>query len=329
MTLTSLLRYLLVAALLLLAGCGSEATNDGDASAAAEQDLRIVYVTHGQAADPFWSVVQNGARQAAEELGGVTVEYQSPDSFDMVVMGQLIDAAVASNPDGLVVSIPDRDALRRPIQQAMKAGIPVISINSGFEASKKFGVMTHVGQAPYEAGYAGGKRLAEAGVRKVICVNHTVGNIALDRRCEGLSDAMEEAGGTSNVLAAQVGDPTESQQRIQAQLSSDPEIDGLLALGPSMTKPALRALRETESHDQVTMATFDLSPRILREIKEGRIRFAIDQQPYMQGYLPVVLMNLHHQNSSAYPDDVVRTGPAFVTKDNVDELMKLSEKGLR
>lgn len=329
MTLTSPLQCLLVAALLLLAGCSSETTNDGTASDAPEQDLRIVYVTHGQAADPFWSVVQNGARRAAEELDGVTIEYQAPDSFDMVVMGQLIDAAVASNPDGLVVSIPDRDALRRPIQNAMKAGIPVISINSGYEASKEIGVMTHVGQAPYGAGYDGGKRLAEAGVRNVLCVNHTVGNVALDRRCEGLADAMKEAGGTSKVLAAEVGDPTESQQRIQAQLSSDPEIDGLLALGPSMTQPALRALQETGAHDRVTMATFDLSPRILQEIKEGRIRFAIDQQPYMQGYMPVLLMNLHHQNSSAYPDDVMHTGPAFVTKENVDELMKLTERGLR
>lgn len=329
MNLTVPFRCLLVSALLLLVGCGSEATNSGTTSSAPEQDLRIVYVTHGQAADPFWSVVQNGARQAAEELEGVTIEYQAPDSFDMVVMGQLIDAAVASSPDGLVVSIADPDALRRPIQQAMKAGIQVISINSGFEASKELGVMTHVGQAPFDAGYAGGKHLAETGVRKVICVNHTVGNVALDRRCEGLADAMEEAGGSSKVLAAQVGDPTESQQRIQAQLSSDPEIDGLLALGPSTTKPSLRALRETESHDRVTMATFDLSPRILREIKEGRIRFAIDQQPYMQGYMPIVLMNLHHQNSSAYPDDVMRTGPAFVTEENVGELMKLTEKGLR
>ena len=320
---------LLVAVLVLLGGCSSETTDAGSSAPSPDESLRIVFVTHGQAADPFWSVVQNGAREAAGELEGVTIEYQSPDSYDMVVMGQLIDAAVASNPDGLVVSIPDRDALSRPIQNAMKAGIPVVSINSGYEASEELGVITHVGQAPYEAGYAGGERLAEAGVQKAICVNHTVGNVALDRRCEGLSDAMAEAGGSSKVLAAQVGDPTESQQRIQAQLSSNPEIDGLLALGPSTTKPSLRALQETESHDRVTMATFDLSPRILREIKEGRIRFAIDQQPYMQGYMPVVLMNLHHQNSSAYPDEVMRTGPAFVTKENVGELMTLTEKGLR
>lgn len=325
---STVIRGLLVAALLLVGGCSPGETGDRAEATSTEQDLRFIFVTHGQAADPFWSVVQNGARRAAEEVG-VTVEYQSPDSFDMVVMGQLIDAAVASSPDGLVVSIPDPDALRRPIQKAMEAGIPVISINSGSEAAKTLGVMTHVGQTPYEAGYGGGKRMANAGVRKVLCVNHSVGNIALDRRCEGIADALEEAGASSEVLAAEVGDPTESQQRIQARLSSDSAIDGLFTLGPSMIQPALRALRETESHNRVTMATFDLSPRTLGGIEEGNILFAIDQQQYLQGYLPVILMSLHSRNRSAYPDDVIRTGPSFVTEENVDELQNLTEKGLR
>lgn len=325
---STVIRGLVVAALLLLGGCSSGDAGDGGNSSSAERDLRIVFVTHGQAADPFWSVVQNGARRAAEEVG-VTVEYQSPESFDMVVMGQLIDAAVASSPDGLVVSIPDPDALRRPIQKAMEAGIPVISINSGAEAAQELGVLTHVGQTPYEAGYGGGQRIADAGVRKVLCVNHSVGNLALDRRCEGIADAMEEAGAASEVLAAEVGDPTESQQRIQARLSSDSTIDGLFTLGPSMIQPALRALGETESHDRVTMATFDLSPQTLDGIEEGDILFAIDQQQYLQGYLPVVLMNLHHRNRSAYPEDVFGTGPSFVTEENVDALQNLTKKGLR
>lgn len=319
---------LFIALLLLVAGCSSDATDGGTDTSVEDRDVRIIFVTHGQAADPFWSVVQNGARRAAKEVG-VTVEYQSPDSFDMVVMGQLIDAAVASNPDGLVVSIPDFDALQRPIRKAMKAGIPVISINSGYEASKEIGVLTHVGQTPYDAGYEGGKRMAENQVQKVLCVNHSVGNVALDRRCEGIADAMEESGGSARVLAAEVGDPTESQQRIQAQISSDPEIDGLMTLGPSTIQPALRALQETESQDRVTMSTFDLSPEILRGIEEGNILFAIDQQQYLQGYLPVIQMSLHLRNRSRFPDDVTRTGPAFVTKDNLEELKELTDKGLR
>lgn len=320
-------RCLCVVLLLLLGGCSGGAADSEDGAARAQENLRIVFVTHGQAADPFWSVVQNGARRAAEEVG-VQVEYQSPDSFDMVVMGQLIDAAVASNPDGLVVSLVDPDALRRPVQQAMAAGIPVISINSGFEAARELGVLTHIGQTEYEAGYAGGERMAAAGVDNALCVNHTIGNVSLDERCNGFADAMEEAGATTELVAAEVGDPSESQQRIQASLS-DPDVDGLLTLGPVMVPSALRALQETDKHDEVAMATFDLSPEILQGIEEGTIRFAIDQQQYLQGYLPVVLMALHLRNRSAFPDEVVRTGPAFVTADNVEELQDLTEEGLR
>lgn len=320
-------RYLLIA-VLLVGGCSADNGSSQDPSSVPEQNLRIIFVTHGQAADPFWSVVQNGARQAASEVG-VSIEYQAPDSFDMVAMGQLIDAAVASRPDGIVVTIPDPDALQRPIRKAIEAGIPVISINAGYEASKELDVLTHVGQTEYEAGYEGGQRLAEEGVDHAVCVNHSVGNGSLDRRCEGFSDALEENGGTSELVAAEVGDPTESQQRIQARLSSEESIDGLLALGPSMTQPALRALNETDTHDRVTMATFDVSPRILQGIEEGDILFAIDQQPYLQGYLPVILMNLHYRNRSGFPDDVTRTGPALVGKEDVDELKALTEKGLR
>lgn len=311
----------------LLGGCSNGDAGSAAGTDARQDNLRIVFVTHGQAADPFWSVVQNGARQAAEEVG-VKVEYQSPDSFDMVAMAQLIDATVASRPDALVVTLVDPDALRRPVQKAMEAGIPVVSINAGHETAQELGLLTHVGQTEYEAGYQGGERMAAIGVEKALCVNHTIGNVALDQRCEGFADAMEEAGATTELVSAEVGDPTESQQRMQASLS-DPEVDGLMTLGPSTVPSALRALRETDRRDQITMATFDLSPEILQGIEEGTIRFAIDQQQYLQGYLPVILLTLHLRNRSAFPDDVMRTGPAFVTEDNVDELQNLTERGLR
>src|SRR5918997_4425527 len=130
-------------------------------------DLRFVVVSHGQAADPFWSVVQNGVNQAAEDMG-VQVEYNAPDTYDMVAMAQLIDAAVASEPDGLVVSIPDADALGDSIKAAVDAGIPVISINSGSDVAEDLGLLTHVGQTEYEAGLGAGERMAEAGVTNAL-----------------------------------------------------------------------------------------------------------------------------------------------------------------
>ena len=165
MTRSSISLLLLFA--LTIAACTGRGAGGDDAAA---PDLRVVFVTHGQASDPFWSVVQNGARQAGHDLR-VRVEYQAPESFDMVVMAQLIDAAVASNPDGLVVSVPDVDALGPAVREAIDAGIPVVSINSGNDVVKALGVLIHVGQTEYEAGYGGGQQMAAAGVTKAFCVN--------------------------------------------------------------------------------------------------------------------------------------------------------------
>lgn len=204
----------------------------GTAAAQGEpRPYRIVVVTHGQAADPFWSVVKNGVDQAAVDLR-VTVEYQAPSTFDMVAMAQLIDAVVATDPDGLVVSIPDYDALGPSIRAAIEAGIPVISINSGSDVAEELGVLAHIGQTEYEAGYGGGQRLAAAGATKAYCVNHEVGNVGLDLRCQGFADAMAEAGGTVDVLAVDLADPTGSANRISAALTADETYDALLTLGP-------------------------------------------------------------------------------------------------
>lgn len=318
------IRLLLAAMLLVLGACSSGSAGDE----ADEENLRIIFITHGQASDPFWSVVQNGARQAGRDMG-IRVEYQSPDSFDMVVMSQLMDAAIASNPDGLVVSLPDEGALRAGVQDAMEVGIPVISINAGEDIAQQMGVLTHVGQTEYEAGYGGGERMAEAGVERALCVNQEVGNTSLDVRCQGFVDAMEEAGASAEMLAVELGDPTESQQRIEARLSSDADVDGILLLGPTTVEPALRALRETGQSEEVELATFDLSPEILQAIEDGDMLFAIDQQQYLQGYLPVVMLGLYLRNGNTFPNEIIRTGPAFVTAENVEALSDLTRQGTR
>jgi simple sugar transport system substrate-binding protein len=291
-------------------------------------DIRIVVVTHGQAADPFWSVVKNGVDQAAEDLG-VTVEYQAPTTFDMVAMSQLIDAAVASEPDGLVVSIPDPDALEDSITAAIDAGIPVISINSGSDVAEELGVLAHIGQTEYEAGFGGGQRMAEAGATNALCVNQEVGNVALDLRCQGFTDAMEEAGGTAEVLAVDLADPTGSQNRISAAITANPDIDSVFTLGPTGASPALGAIEEMDMMGDVLLATFDLSPEVLEAIAAGDMLFAIDQQQYMQGYLPIVYMTLFIENLNTPGSVLVPTGPGFVTQDNAEEIIALSEAGTR
>jgi simple sugar transport system substrate-binding protein len=296
--------------------------------APAAGDIRIVVVSHGQASDPFWSVVKNGVDQAAADMG-VTVEYQAPQTFDMVAMSQLIDAAVASNPDGLVVSIPDADALGDSIRAAVDAGIPVISMNSGSDVAEELGILVHVGQTEYEAGYGGGQRMAAAGATTALCVNQEVGNVALDLRCQGFSDAMAEAGASVEVLAVDLADPVDAQQRVNAALTNNPDVDGILTLGPTGAAPTLAVLQDEGLLDQIKLATFDLSPEVLAAIRDGEMLFAIDQQQYLQGYLPIVLLTLNGSNLNTIANDVLMTGPGFVTQDTAAAVIDLSSAGTR
>ena len=316
---------------LVLAACGNQATSEsaapsGGGGGGDRSDITIEVVVHGQASDPFWSVVANGVEAAAADLG-ITANYRAPtsDDLDVVAMAQLIDTAVAAEPDGIIVSIPDADALRAPIEAAIAAGIPVLSINSGSDVFQELGLLTHVGQTEFEAGVGAGERMAEAGVTNTICVNQEVGNGALDLRCEGFAEGL--GGVPSEVVPVDLSDPTGSQAAIEAALSADPTIDGVLTLGPTGAAPALLAL---EGNDAVQLATFDLSPEVLTAIDEGRMLFAIDQQQYLQGYMGVSIMTQFVQYGLLLGGgDVVRTGPGFVTQDTAAQVIDLSAQGIR
>jgi len=316
----SLVLYLVLLLLVMVTGMAFAQKERGD--------IRIVVVSHGQASDPFWSVVKNGVDRAAEDMQ-VTVEYQAPQTFDMVAMSQLIDAAVASEPDGLVVSIPDADALGSSIEAAVAAGIPVISMNSGSDVAQELGILVHVGQTEYEAGFGGGERMAAAGVTNALCVNQEVGNVALDLRCQGFTDAMAEAGATVEVLAVDLADPIDAQQRIDAALTAAEGIDGVLTLGPTGAAPALAALEDRGQLGEIQLATFDLSPEVLAAVRDGNMLFAIDQQQYIQGYLPIVLLTLYNTNLNTIANDVLMTGPGFVTEDTAAAVIELSAAGTR
>jgi len=324
---------------LLLAACGAGgANNNGNGTTttgssscpASRANLKFYVITHGQASDPFWSVVKKGVDQAAHDMC-VTAIYESPTgtSFDVVAMAHLIDTAVATHPSGLVVSIPDPNALGPSIKAAVAANIPVISINSGSDVAKSLGVLVHVGQTEEQAGIGGGQRMGAAGVKHALCVNQEVGNAALELRCKGFKEGLAQTGGTVTEIGVNLSNPTQTQQTIQAALQHDPSIDGILTLGPTGASPAIKALQALNKLGTIKLATFDLSSDVLNAIKNNQMLFAIDQQQYLQGYLPIVLLTLYATNLNTIANDVLQTGPGFVTASNVNQVIKLTADGTR
>jgi simple sugar transport system substrate-binding protein len=296
-------------------------------AAGSSDALRIAVVTHGQAANPFWVVVRNGIDAAARQVH-VSVSYQSPDTYSIPRMRALIEAAVAGRPDGLVVSIPS-PRVEPPIRRAIGSGIPVISINSGSAASRRLGLLSHIGQREHRAGAAAGERLARAGVRHGLCVNQEALNVGLSARCRGFAEAMRRAGGDAESLAVDVQNRAATRQRV-AEVVRSRRIDGVLTLDTEGAEAALDALRPNGRAATIPLATFDLSPRVLEAVRDGRMEFAVDQQAYLQGYLPIVLLTQEiRYGLFAGQGKLISTGPKFVTRATAGRVVRLSARGIR
>jgi simple sugar transport system substrate-binding protein len=326
----------LVVLVAALAGCGATTVvreptvtvTDGapapGAPTRSSGGVRIAVVTHGQASSPFWAIVRNGVEAAARQMD-VVVSYRAPDVYSLQRMKTMVDEAVATRPDGLVVSIPE-PGLAPAIRRAVRAGIPVVSINSGSDVYRRLGVLAHVGQPEEEAGFDAGRRLASAGARHVLCVNQQVGNQGLAARCRGLARAMRGAGGSSRVLG--VDDQSPSTPRRIADAVRSGRIDGLLTLNSTAAMLAVTAARRVGR--PLKVATFDLGPDVLRAVRDHRLLFAVDQQAYLQGYLPVVLLT-QRARYGLFParGDLVPTGPNFVTARDAAKAIELSKRSIR
>jgi simple sugar transport system substrate-binding protein len=318
---------LAVAALVL--GSASAVSAASPSPESAEGGPTIAVVTHGQASDPFWSVFKRGVDDAAAQMGA-TANYSAPATFDMVEMASLIDAAVATEPDGLVVSVPDYPALQDSLAAASEAGIPIITVNSGSDVYQEIGAITHIGQDETIAGQAAGARLAEEGATHVLCINHEVGNAGLDARCAGAQEAIEEAGGTLEVVQVDLNDAAGITATVSSTLQADDTIDAILALGPTASTPAMVALDDLDLTGEMPIATFDLSTDVIQAIIDGNMLFAIDQQQYLQGYLPIVFLTLYRDNlNTVGGGQPVLTGPGFVTAENAEQVLELTGEGSR
>ena len=293
-----------------------------------EKIITISMITHGQATDPFWSVVQNGARDAAKDLG-IELHYQSPQNFDMIAMSRIIDAVIATKPDGIVVSIPDIDALKGSIASASKKGIPIIVINAGSDIAKEIDILTYVGQSEFEAGLKAAEEILNHNVSNVLCINHEIGNISLDQREQGFKKILIENNVKVKTIPIDASDPSETMERVRAYLTTYPETDAILTLGPISAIPIMKLLKEIKSGATIKLATFDFTPEIIDGILNNEIIFALDQQQYLQGYLPVILMNLYITNKNTPAYKKLETGPSIIDAKNAREVLSLSKKGSR
>jgi simple sugar transport system substrate-binding protein len=315
-----------VAALaLVLAGCSSDDGDDnkggGDGGAAAS-DVRIDVVTHAAPGDSFWDVVKAGAERAGKDLG-IDVRYNSaPDAGDQ---STLIDNAVADGTGGLVISMANPDGLQASIEAAVEAGVPVVTINSGIDSWEAFGAITHVGQSETIAGEAAGEQMSEAGAKNVLCVIQEAGNVALEERCRAAKSTFS---GSMKNLQTDNTDLAGSQATIESALSADDAVDGILTLGGDMAGRAVAAV-EASGRD-VQVGTFDVNADVAQLVKDGQLLFAIDQQPYVQGFLGVTGVYLKLINGNDVGGgQPINSGPAIITKDNADAVLEFAQGGTR
>ncbi len=282
---------------------------------------RFVLVSHAPDSDSWWNTIKNAIKIAGEQMR-VEVEYRNPPTGDLVDMARIVEQAVASKPNGLIVTIADFDVLKGPVSKAVRKNIPVITINSGtHEQSEKLGALMHVGQPEYDAGLGAGKRAKAEAVTKVLCVNHYITNPASVERCQGFVDALGIKLGKQMIDSGQ--DPGEIKNRVIAYLRANPDTNGILTLGPTSAHPTIAALKELGLNGKIFFGTFDLSADIASAIKDGTISFSIDQQPFLQGYLPVVILT-NLVRYGVVPGNHINSGPGFVTQANIAMVEKMA-----
>ena len=276
---------------------------------------RYVMVTHGEGNDPFWPVVQKGGEDAARAIGA-DFEYIYNPSADMADMASSIQAAAATSPDGMVISLPDPDSLGPAIKAAVAAGVPVITMNSGLESSASLGALMHVGQPEYLAGQSAGARAKAEGATKALCMIQEAYNTALVDRCEGYGESvpMEFTDTTS--------DPATIQTRATAALQANPDVDAILSVGPHVCDAVSKALDDLGM--TVHHSCFDLSPAVMDLINAGKVAFTIDQQQRLQGYLPIIVLHLYNNGAGLLPGANIPLGPGFVDKSNATSVAALA-----
>jgi len=306
----------------------ADSADDGDSGDAVTLtqgtcDKTFHIVTHGDSGT-FWSVVEKAVEDAAAMTGCEVIYFGSNN--DVTAQAQEVEAAVAAGSDGVAISLADPAGIEEAARSVVEAGIPLYTLNSGLDHWKGLGATAHVGQDEVVAGRESGLRFNAAGATKVLCARQEQTNVGLDNRCGGAAETFD-----GEVVSEFVGldaNPEEQEQTIAAILTADPDIDAVLGVGPNVAIRAVTAC-ETAGRD-CSIGGFDLSVDLLDAINAGTVLFTVDQQQYLQGYLPVVLMFLESTNANTAGGGLpVLSGPGFVDASNAAAVAELVEAGTR
>lgn len=279
-------------------------------------------VTHGAPGDTYWDLVRKGAEDAAKK-DNIELRYSSDPQAPN--QANLVRSAVDAGVDGIAVTMPNAEAIGPAARNAVDRGIPVVGLNAGMGKYQDYGMTGFFGQDESVAGNAAGERLKEQGKSNVLCVIHEQGNSSQEARCDGVRKGLD---GNVELLYVNGQDLTSVQSTITSKLSQDTSFDTVFALQAPVAMRATESVKQSGSKAQVV--TFDTNAELVDAIADGRVAFAVDQQPYLQGYLAVDSLWIAKRNGGTLGGGrPVYTGPSFVDKDNVDKVAEAAKAGMR
>jgi simple sugar transport system substrate-binding protein len=326
-------------ATLALVACGGGSTNDATTGGSTTESaiaggsrggsLRFIRVSYFATSDPTGAVIDSGQKQAAKDLN-VDVKWRSPTSTTVAPseIKRLLENAIASKPDGIIFTDSVPDAFRPTIKSAVKAGIPVVFSNAGFGEAKVAGALSFVGNNETATGRLAGKRLGALGAKHALLATIPPGIPLADQRNNGFIEAF--AGKVTPLRIKDFTDPTAGRNAIEAALQKDSSIDAVLSVGTLLTPPMLAVQERLGSRAaEMKWAAIDLNDLGARAVTDGRLDFVLDQQPYLQGYLPVLMLTQYLRLGLVPPVENVETGPVLVDETNVKKIAKLAADKLR
>ncbi|WP_433469512.1 sugar ABC transporter substrate-binding protein [Spirillospora sp. CA-128828] len=304
---------------------GKQAQEEATGVAAGKADtprMKITMITHAPSGDTFWDIIRKGAQAAAAKDN---VQFQYTNDVDPGKQATLIQNAIDSKVDAIAVTLPNPGALTPAVKKAVAAGIPVVAFNAGVADWQKSGALMFFGQDETVSGEAAGKRLSAEGAKKVLCVVQEQGQVQLEARCAGVQKGFS---GTTEKLYVTGTNMPSVKSTITAKLQTDKSIDHVITLGAPIALTAVQSVKDSGSKAKV--ATFDTNSQLVKALQDKDVQWAIDQQPYLQGYLAIDSLWLYKANGNVIGGgQATLTGPSFIDQSNLAQVAKFASAGTR